>query len=124
MYNYSVIFQKNLPYEDLFTIFLTFRGYGRIHFARFPQCSPPEIFFLCLNVPCMAMVGLLTVQKNYFNCFLYANIMILVFSVIIHRPKRVQNQGKKAIFCQIGTSLPPSHPHQSLKNPPKPEKHS
>ena len=30
----------------------------------------------------MAMVGLLTVQKNYFNCFLYANIMILVFNTL------------------------------------------
>ena len=47
-----MIFFKNVPYEDLFIIFLAFRGHGRTHWALSGRCSPSEILILCPNEPC------------------------------------------------------------------------
>ena len=66
-----MIFFKNVPYEDLFIIFLAFRGHRRTHWALSGRCSPSEILILCPNEPCLANLasGKKIGKKAFYDIF-------------------------------------------------------
>ena len=68
----KLIFFKNVPYEDLFIIFLAFRGHRRTHGAMSRRCLPSEILILCPNEPCLANLasGKKIGKKAFFDIFL------------------------------------------------------